>query len=41
MSDKSSAEITRILRDWNDGNEAAKEQLLPFVYDELKGRRAC
>ena len=29
-------EITQILQDWNDGNEAAKERLLPFVYDELK-----
>jgi len=36
MSDKSSSEITRILQDWNDGNEDAKEQLLPFVYYELK-----
>jgi len=33
---KSMSEITRILHEWNDGNEAAKEQLLPFVYDELK-----
>ncbi len=30
------SEITQILHDWNNGNEAAKEQLLPFVYDELK-----
>jgi RNA polymerase sigma factor (TIGR02999 family) len=36
MSEKSSAEITRILQDWNDGNEDAKERLIPFVYDELK-----
>lgn len=36
MSDKQPAEITRILQDWNDGNEDAKELLLPFVYDELK-----
>ncbi len=36
MSEKSSAEITQILQDWNDGSEDAKERLLPFVYDELK-----
>jgi len=36
MSEKSSSEITQILQDWNDGNEDAKERLLPFVYDELK-----
>lgn len=36
MSEKQPSEITQILQDWNDGNEAAKEHLLPFVYDELK-----
>ena len=36
MSNKQASEITRILQDWNDGNAEAKEQLLPFVYDELK-----
>ncbi|MEJ7623901.1 MAG: sigma-70 family RNA polymerase sigma factor [Pyrinomonadaceae bacterium] len=36
MIEKSPSEITRILQEWNDGNEAAKEQLLPYVYDELK-----
>lgn len=36
MSDKQPAEITQILQDWNEGNEEAKELLLPFVYDELK-----
>jgi len=36
MSEQSSSEITQILQDWNDGNEDAKERLLPFVYDELK-----
>ena len=36
MGDKQVSEITRILQDWNDGNESAKERLLPFVYDELK-----
>lgn len=29
-------EITQVLHDWNNGNEAAKEQLLPLVYDELR-----
>jgi RNA polymerase sigma factor (TIGR02999 family) len=36
MSEKQPSEITRILQDWNDGNEDAKERLLPFVYEELK-----
>ncbi len=36
MSDKQTPEITQILQDWNNGNEDAKERLLPFVYDELK-----
>ena len=36
MSENKTSEITRILQDWNDGNEDAKERLLPFVYEELK-----
>lgn len=36
MSETRNAEITQLLQDWNDGNEAAKERLLPVVYDELK-----
>lgn len=36
MNQKEASEITQILQDWNDGNTAAKEQLLPFVYDELR-----
>lgn len=36
MSEKQPSEITQILQDWNDGNEDAKERLLPFVYDELR-----
>ena len=36
MSDKQTPEITQILQDWNNGDEDAKERLLPFVYDELK-----
>jgi len=36
MSEKPVSEITRILQDWNGGNAEAKEELLPFVYEELK-----
>jgi RNA polymerase sigma-70 factor, ECF subfamily len=36
MSENTPAEITRILQDWNDGKEEAKEQLLMIVYDELR-----
>ncbi len=36
MNDKQPLEITAILQDWNNGNEEAKERLIPFVYDELK-----
>jgi RNA polymerase sigma factor (TIGR02999 family) len=36
MSETSSSEITQILQEWNNGNEGAKERLIPFVYDELK-----
>jgi RNA polymerase sigma-70 factor, ECF subfamily len=36
MAEVESSEITRILREWNNGNEDAKEQLLSFVYDEMK-----
>jgi RNA polymerase sigma factor (TIGR02999 family) len=36
MGEKSSAEITQTLREWNEGDEGAKERLIPFVYDELK-----
>ena len=28
------------MQDWNDGDEDAKERLLPFAYDELKPRVA-
>jgi len=36
MSERQAAEITQILREWNDGDQAAGERLLPFVYQELK-----
>jgi len=29
------SEITRLLADWGNGNQAALEKLLPLVYDEL------
>jgi RNA polymerase sigma factor (TIGR02999 family) len=28
-------EVTRLLRKWSEGDEAALEQLIPLVYDEL------
>lgn len=36
MNETPPSEITLILQDWNDGDENAKDRLLPFVYDELK-----
>jgi RNA polymerase sigma-70 factor, ECF subfamily len=30
-----SHQITRMLREWSDGNQAALEQLMPLVYTEL------
>jgi RNA polymerase sigma-70 factor, ECF subfamily len=36
MSETQPSEITQILHEWNGGDEAAKERLLRFVYDELK-----
>jgi RNA polymerase sigma factor (TIGR02999 family) len=36
MSEPETAKITRILQDWNDGDEEARERLVPFVYEELK-----
>ncbi len=36
MDKPQTSEITQILHDWNNGNEEAKEKLLPFVYNELK-----
>src|SRR5712692_8359678 len=29
------SEITRLLSEWSDGNQAALDRLLPVVYDEL------
>ncbi len=36
MDKTQTTKITRILHDWNNGDEAAKELLLPFVYEQLK-----
>jgi RNA polymerase sigma factor (TIGR02999 family) len=36
MSRSELPEVTKLLRDWNDGDEVAKERVLPIVYDELK-----
>lgn len=36
MNHAQNSEITLILQDWNDGEQNAKERLMPFVYDELK-----
>lgn len=36
QGDKDQSEITQILNQWNQGDEAAKENLLRFVYAELK-----
>ncbi len=36
MDESQPSEITRILQDWNDGNEEAKARLVPFVYNQLR-----
>ena len=38
MNEITQSEITRILRDWNNGDEEAKELLLPIVYNELRNQ---
>ncbi len=38
MEKVETSEITRILHDWNNGDEDAIERLLPFVYDELRNQ---
>jgi RNA polymerase sigma factor (TIGR02999 family) len=38
MTETEPSDITRILHEWNDGDNAAKERLLAFVYDELKSQ---
>jgi RNA polymerase sigma-70 factor (ECF subfamily) len=34
--DEDPSEITQILQAWSEGDDSARERLLPFVYDELK-----
>jgi len=29
-------EVTRLLEEWSDGNQAALDELMPIVYDELR-----
>ena len=36
MTSPSSSEVTRYLQEWNQGNQAALEKLMPLVYDELR-----
>jgi tetratricopeptide (TPR) repeat protein len=36
MATPASNEVTRLLIDWGDGNQAAMDELLPLVYDELR-----
>ena len=42
MAQKSpdSHRVTALLREWTGGNSAAMDELLPFVYDELRRRAA-
>ena len=35
MSDPAAAQITRLLHDWQDGDRAALDRLIPVVYEEL------
>ena len=36
MADVPSHDVTRLLARWNDGDEAALQQLIPIVHDELR-----
>jgi RNA polymerase sigma factor (TIGR02999 family) len=36
MGIPSSSQVTKYLREWNQGNEEALEKLMPLVYDELR-----
>ena len=40
MNQPASQSITRMLRQWNDGNGEALDTLLPLVYDELRRQAA-
>jgi RNA polymerase sigma factor (TIGR02999 family) len=39
-ADPPPGEVTRLLQAWQGGDEAAREQLIPFVYHELRKRAA-
>jgi RNA polymerase sigma factor (TIGR02999 family) len=36
MSDQPSGDVTKLLRDWREGDEKALTELLPLVYNELR-----
>ena len=36
MEASGSAELTRLLREWSDGDAAALDRLVPKVYTELR-----
>lgn len=36
MSETSTQQVTRLLRDWSNGDQSALEQLTPLVYSELR-----
>ncbi|MDQ1469122.1 MAG: hypothetical protein QOJ99_602 [Bryobacterales bacterium] len=38
VSPADSFSVTRLLRDWSRGDEAALSRLMPLVYDELRSR---
>jgi len=40
QSARTPKDISRLLRQWSDGNRAALEELLPLVYDELHRQAA-
>jgi RNA polymerase sigma-70 factor (ECF subfamily) len=35
VTNPSASEVSRLLKDWGDGNESALNQLIPLVYEEL------
>ena len=36
MTPTTSDQVTQLLHDWSEGNQSARDQLLPLVYDELR-----
>lgn len=36
MASSSSDQVTQLLHDWSEGNQTARDELLPLVYDELR-----